>query len=255
MNDQLTMVNEWCKANKLSLNHTKSEFMLITNRSVTVTPKIKIGNNEILRVESFKYLGINIDSSLKFQTHIDHLKSRLSQICGVTYRLKPFLDLKSAKKLYYSCAYSIVGYCIATYGGVSQCTQRMNPLIRLQHRIVKNIFSRFYPATTNLFKDVEILKIPEIYKLRVAVLMYRVLKLGECPTLQNILYLQIPQHTYETRFSNELILPFPRVETIRMCFQYQFASVWNSIPSFIKDCTSIRLFKKSLSNYFLNSYV
>ena len=66
---------------------------------------------------------------------------------------------------------------ISVWGGVSVCTGRCDTIFRLQRRIVLNLFSRYFSA------DVEILKFADIYKLRVAVYMYRMIKLDEFPSL------------------------------------------------------------------------
>ena len=112
-------------------------------------------------------------------------------MCGVIYRLKNFVNKKAAKNLHYSCVYSIVSYCIATWGGVLLCTHRCEALLRLQSRIIKNLFRKFFFSTseTSLFRELEILKLDDVYKLRVSIYMHRILLLSECPTLLNNLEL------------------------------------------------------------------
>ena len=53
-----------------------------------------------------------------------------------------------------------------------------------------------------------------------------------------------PSHMYETRYRGSLVVPFPRVDSIRMNFKYQFCNVWNDIPDNIRNATSLRIFKK-----------
>ena len=84
--------------------------------------------------------------------------------------------------------------------------------------------------------------------------MYRCMKFNECPTIRNNLTIEYPSHSYETRSAHNLVLPFPRVETIRMNFKYQFVDIWNSEPAYLKELSSVRAFKKSLIKYFIESY-
>ena len=84
--------------------------------------------------------------------------------------------------------------------------------------------------------------------------MYRVLKLNECPTLRNILSITYPSHNYNTRNANSLILPFPRVEVVRMSYLYQFNKVWNEIPEVIKSMENFKKFKSALYNYYVSQY-
>ena len=254
VNQRLRIIDDWCNSNKLFLNRDKCEYMIVTNRATLSTNDILIGNDKINEAKTFKYLGVHIDNNCKFQTHINTLKGKLSQLCGMTYRLRNRIDLKAAKKIYYAFAYSVISYCIATWGGTLLCTHRADALFRLQKKIVSNLFSRFYPISEDIFKQTEILKIQDIYRMKVALYMYKVIAHGEYPTLQNNLYLVHPQHSYDTRSSASLTLPFPRVEVIRMNFRYQFVNVWNTIPDEIKCLQTVKAFKRSLSNLYLNTY-
>ena len=97
VNQRLNIVNEWCNANKLHINRNKSEVMLISNRQLTQNVEVRIGRDKLKVVKNFKYLGINIDDSCKFNTHIDALKGKLSCLKGMTYRLRNYLDFHAAK--------------------------------------------------------------------------------------------------------------------------------------------------------------
>ena len=87
---------------------------------------------------SFKYLGIFLDCMVKlnFNAHVDYLKSRLSQYCGITFRLRRYFNTKTAKPMYYACIFSLVTYWITVWGGALSCLSKDKDLQKLQHRIV-----------------------------------------------------------------------------------------------------------------------
>ena len=58
--------------------------MLLTNKHVVHQPNIHLNGEVLKRAHIFKYLGIYLDDKVKFNAHIDYLKSRLSQYCGIT---------------------------------------------------------------------------------------------------------------------------------------------------------------------------
>ena len=254
VNNRLRNILDWCNCNKLSLNPLKSEFMVVTNKRIETRPQLFIGANQIKEVKSFKYLGIYIDTQLKFSAQIKHLKSKLSQLCGVSFRLSKFLNFQAAKNMYNSCIYSVISYCIGVWGGVSQCTSRCNVLNRIHKRILKNLFSKFFQNSRCIFKDAKILKIDQIYQLNVASYMYNILKQRKYPMLRPSLCISYPSHNYLTRNSNEMLLPFPRVEAIRMNFKYQFVKVWLEVPEYIKCKRTFRQFRNSLSEFYLTQY-
>ena len=86
VNDKLSIISDWCKFNKLSLNPQKSEYLLITNRKY-ISPALTINGVPLRQVCTSKYLGVYVDSSLKFSPQIQHVESKLSQYCGISYRL------------------------------------------------------------------------------------------------------------------------------------------------------------------------
>ena len=58
-----------------------------------------IGTDPIKEIDWFKYLGTHVDTQLKFNVQINHSKGKLSQLCGVSFRLSKFLDVQSAKHM------------------------------------------------------------------------------------------------------------------------------------------------------------
>ena len=58
VNIELRKVNEWLKANKLTLNIDKSKFMIITNKKLkSYSPSIKINGKSIKNVTIINTLG------------------------------------------------------------------------------------------------------------------------------------------------------------------------------------------------------
>ena len=141
------------------------------------------------------------------------------------------------------------------WGGTFLCTRRADSLIQLQRKIIENLFSRHFPNSRCLNYDAQILRMDDVYRMRVGIYMYRVVMLGECPDLRANLDLRLPDHEYSTRSAGELMLPLPRTEVIRLNLRYQFINVWRSIPHLIRESASITIFKKSLTKYYLDQYL
>ena len=254
-NELLTKVFEWCKYNRLSINVNKTKAMILTNRAI-VYPIIEINSSAIEYVNEFRYLGVIFDSKLRYQSHIVYMQSRVSRLCGISFRLGGYFTLISAKSYYYAFYYSTISYCIAVWGGVLVSSQRGNRLVNMQRRIVKNLFGKFfmYQSVDELLKQTEILKLVDIYKFRVGCLMYRMINDNAHPTLLDYIDPHAANHNIYTRNVDRLILPFPFVENIRLNFKYQFLSIWNDIPNDIKEMNSFKLFKVNLKQHFLDLY-
>ena len=73
-------------ANKLTLNVSKTEYMIIGSRhnlsKIKVDPTIKIGGESIKRVKTTKSLGLVIDEKLKWENHVASISKKVSSGIG-----------------------------------------------------------------------------------------------------------------------------------------------------------------------------
>jgi hypothetical protein len=75
MNTELSSLNIWLNANRLSLNITKTEFMVIGSRQRLMYHDVNnlnicVDNTQIKRVQYTNSLGVTIDENLTWKNHI-----------------------------------------------------------------------------------------------------------------------------------------------------------------------------------------
>ena len=74
VNKELNSLSNWLAANKLSLNITRTEFMLVGSRpriaGLPREPILKIGDTHIKRVSHSEILGVVVDEDLSWHEHI-----------------------------------------------------------------------------------------------------------------------------------------------------------------------------------------
>ena len=252
INERLKIIFDWCSYNRLLVNPLKSEFIIVSRRKIDSIPNLILGSDNIKHSKSVKYLGIIIDDNMKFNSHAFHLKSRLSAIVGISFKIKHFLDINSSKKFYYAFTYSLLSYCIIVWGGILHNSQFGAKLFNLQKKIIVNLFSKFGDENC-LFKQFRILKIFDIHRLFVSIYMFKALSDNDANRLLNF-QLNYPTHNYSTRQRNNAILPFPHIKSVKISFHYQFVEIWNSIPTNIKLLNNLCKFKRELINYFITLY-
>ena len=69
--NRLDNVADWCKYNKLPLRSDKCKYMFVTNRDILLRPTISMNNTPIEEISDFKFLGLQLDSKLKYSNHIN----------------------------------------------------------------------------------------------------------------------------------------------------------------------------------------
>ncbi len=111
INNELLIVNNWLKLNKLSLNIKKSKYMLFHSKKKNVQSfNLKIDNVIIERVTEFNFLGLTLDEHLTWKCHINKLSSKISQCMAILNRFKHFLPTQTKVLIYNSLVLSHLNF-------------------------------------------------------------------------------------------------------------------------------------------------
>ena len=178
MNKELMKLYEWLCINRLSLNISKTNFVVFHAKNQPKSPvAILISNKAIDEVEEVKYLGIIIDSKMTFKSHINELKIYISRSIGILYKLRPFVTTQILSSVYYGIIYPFLLYGIIIWGNAGKTT--LTPILTLQNKFVRmatfnDALHEIPGALTKalpLFYRLKILTIFDIYKLQVGKLV------------------------------------------------------------------------------------
>ena len=106
--------------NKLSINMSKSNTMLVSNSIKYSKLDIILNGVALQQVESTKYLGVYVDSHLKWNEHILHLSKIVNQKLYVLSKLRLSLPSEALKIIYVACIQSLLDYCGTVWMSVVQ---------------------------------------------------------------------------------------------------------------------------------------
>ena len=118
INHELTHLCDWFSANKLSLNVSKTNYMLFNNNNTRLNTNLQLKiNGEIIdKVESTKFLGLHIDDKLNWKQHIDYVQNKLSKTASIMYRMRYILNENTLRTLYTSLYLPYINYCSEVWG-------------------------------------------------------------------------------------------------------------------------------------------
>ena len=131
-NSEIQKLIEWTQCNRLTINHSKSFFMFISNRFRYYHPLILLNNAPLKQCMSGKFLGVIVDDSLNFKLHIDYISNKVSKSIGILFKLKDYLPQSTLVSLYYSFIYPYLIYCNLVWGGTY--SSHLGKLIKLQKK-------------------------------------------------------------------------------------------------------------------------
>jgi len=111
LNITFRQVSEWFQLNSLSLNISRTHFIHFSSKSLNDSDiNITYENNYISKVNDLNFLGLNINNTLSWKTHIDKILPKLSSACFAMWAVKSFMSRQMLKAIYYSYSHSIISY-------------------------------------------------------------------------------------------------------------------------------------------------
>ena len=166
---------------------------------------------------------MKIDQNLVWDKHVDHIAKKITSGIGAIRRIKQFVDRNALISVFNALVQPHFNYCSELWDCVSLC--QFKRLQKLQNRAARLIMNM--PNDAN---DHEALN-----------------ALGSSKeNVQGSAYdtkLSCGQFTY---FSS-LQLPLPKTKSLKKSFSYSGAKVWNSLPSTLRECQSLALFKSKIA--------
>ena len=239
--EELRLIDDWLKSNRLSLNINKTYCMIHTHSNYDLNDRdVRIRNTPITFVKSAKFLGITIDDRLNYNEHVTQLTKRLSRCKGILYKLSYSIPPTILRQLYFAIFYSVMIYGIAIWGGGN--ITNLNMVSRINRTAVNTFinelpFSIPQPLTFNL-----------VYQYFCLLAFYRYANCENFPYFHNKIINLIPVHGHSTRFSSSNNYSLPTVSKTVSQNQFLFNAIkmWNNLPPEIKELSSITLFKSKL---------
>lgn len=144
----------WLLGVGLQLAIRKSEALVITNTRTYNDMTVHVGEQQILASKSIKYLGLQIDSKLKFTQHAKYTAIKAQKVVRNISRILPNISLATSRKrrLISSAVQSILLY------GAPNWADRMSAkgkaeLTKVQRKAAIRVASAFSTEATQVLAD------------------------------------------------------------------------------------------------------
>ena len=167
-------------------------------------------------------------------------------------KLEKKLHKSSLLTLYYSFAFPYFIYCNNVWGNTYQTN--LKSLILVQKKLVRIISCAPFKAHTEpLMFAMRLLSVNDINQCMTAIFMYHCLNCITPQVFKDFFKKNNTLHDHDTRQSNDLHVPYARLNVRKFCFKIHGASTRNNIPILIKQSQSLDVFKKQLRHYLIGS--
>ena len=165
INKDLKSLVTWLRANKISLNASKTELIIFRDprKKITYDMKIKIDGKKLTPCSSVKYLGIYIDQHLNWNVHLAELKPKLSRAVGMLSKLRYFVNKETLRMVYFGIFSSLLSYGAQIWGQHNAVSKRLQILQNKATRIM--LFQPPRTSASPLLKHLNILKFSDFVNL------------------------------------------------------------------------------------------
>ena len=255
-NVQLEKAKIWFQSNKLSLNVSKTKYIVFrTNRMANLNPefKITIGEREVERIgndcnqRSFKFVGVHLDENMSWEHHINHVINKISSSNYALNQLKKFVPTNIRKTVYNSLVKPHIEYAIISWGN-SKC-EGMKRLITKQKQAIRNVANAKFNAHVDpLLGTLKILNVEDTLKCCTAEFVKSIF-LDKLPNS----FKQIFKPMNSERVV-KLTVQAPKVKCLESFPNVMFPKVWNSLDSNIRLSNSCKTVKTKIKEQSFDYY-
>ena len=177
-------VCDWLRANKLSLNIVKTEYMIIGTlqklMQLGAVPKIKVNNTLLKRVPYTRSLGLTIDETLSWVNHIQYISIKIKRDIGVLKWAKLFIPKHLLTTLYIIIIEPYFRYCNTVW---DQCQNLLlDKLQTLQNKVPRIVARKSYKEAehTKLLQELGWFNVRKLIRLDLGISMFKINK-GDVP--------------------------------------------------------------------------
>ena len=262
LNLDLRSLTVWLKANKISLNASKTEMLIFRhpNKPIEYDLKIKLDGKRLYSSKYVKYLGILLDPHLNWSYHVKTLAPKLSRAAGLLAKVRHYVKDDVLRNIYFGIFSSLLNYASAIWGQYENTN--IKRIIKLQNKAVRIInFADFREPTSKLYQKSKILKFGDNIKINNYLYVKDSLNRQIPYSLQNDFTYIHDAHDQHTRNSVNQCVQLPKSRTLVHgihSIKGQSARAWNHLQiTHSKDklhLLSRNSCKKKLTTYFIESY-
>ena len=244
MNQVMPLAMRWFEENKLTVNVKKTEYMVFGSKSKLAKSepiKIMMGDQELRRVDSYKYLGTTLDPNLNATKQLSKLNQQMAQKLISFRRLRACLSEETAIIIYKATILPIFDYNDIFYNMLNK--QQLTKIQRLQNRALRLVFKGKIMSVAEMHERANVEYLEERRENHLLSLMYNRAKDDN----------YIDNTTRKTRMADAVVLKVPKARTnkLKKAPIYKGSVLWNNLPPRIRQAKT-RLELKNLNKMHKN---
>ena len=248
-------IRQWMSQDRLLMNDAKTELLLIGTRQqlakITIDG-ITVGHSVITPLSPVRNLGVWLDSNLSMGDHITKTSSAAFYYLYNIRRIRKYLSKKSTETLIHAFISSRLDYCNSLLYGLP--AYQIQKLQRVQNSAARLVFeeSKFCHITP-LLRALHWL--PVVYRIvfKISLLIFKAIHKLAPTYISELVSLKDTGGRYNLRLNTGKLLNIPSCKSLSTLGDRSFymaaPKLWNDLPLFIRNISSVNVFKKALKTH------
>ena len=165
------ILSNWLNANKIFINVGKTEVVLFKSLTKQIDSDFHLKQNRkrLYQTDSVKYLGIIIDKSLNWHHQMNNASAKLIRANVMLSRKRHFVNFNTLESIYHAILESHLNYLLKVW---ARNANSIKILLFLQKKLIWIIqILKRNVHTPNLFKNLNILNLPDQVSLENCILI------------------------------------------------------------------------------------
>ena len=138
-----------------------------------VSANLIIKNTPLIIQHDTKFLGVILSSNLKWNKHIDIVRSKIKKNIGIITKVRHLLPQELTRNLYMTLVNPYICYCNIIWSSPHK-TSNLEKILKIPKKYWRLItFSKFTEASRPLFQKLHILSVYDTYKYQLLIHIYK----------------------------------------------------------------------------------
>lgn len=246
----LVHVSEWLRNSCLHLNINKTVCMFFTQKHAkTHQPDVLIGDEKLMVVSDFKYLGIILDSNLTFKKHVKKVANTIKFNLANFRHIRPYLTIEAANLFMHAMIFSHISYCFTSWSQASKTA--LKPIEVLYKQTLKALDKK--PISyhhCHIVKKYNLFYFDSFLHYLDACLVFKILH-GLAPPPLNEFVKQMDGSGRATRATTrgDCMIQRRYSKLGHTVFSVRASNYWNSLPCEVRESLNYATFKTRLKRW------
>ena len=243
--DDLLSAASWCDLWKVTLKSEKCKSLHVTKSKCPLVHQYVINDDNLSIVNKHKHLGIWIESSLRWDSHINYIVGKANRVLGLIRRTFGSKDPVAVKTAYNVLVRPILEYACPVWN--PHLVKHIHSIESIQRRATRLICGSVKSYSERLAElNWSTLELRRKYLCLVQ--LYKIIH--GYSDVDYTRYIDLTGPTRTRRNHDFKIRPrAARTNYFKFSFFNRYVNDWNSLPNSVMSASSLNVFKNRLLNY------